>query len=182
LSCAFGDALYPDPQWRQLAQVWDSLYPVDGRPPGSAPMIRALMATMPAFVRLVLGHRPASLRGRALGQVLHGSDRTPDQLVRLYQAWMADRSVIPRTRPAVAFAVVGQARARGLLTPEGEDHLLGQLISYWALQSTLQLNARLAGPPYQPLPAVSSRPRPAVSRPPTAHDHRDMRSRRDAHV
>ena len=32
LSCAFGDALYPDPQWRQLAQVWNSLYPV-GRLP-----------------------------------------------------------------------------------------------------------------------------------------------------
>ena len=45
---------------------------------------------------------------------------------------------------ALAFAVVGQARARGLLTPESEDRLLGRLISYWALSSTLEANARLA--------------------------------------
>jgi hypothetical protein len=182
LSCAFGDALYPDPQWRQLAQVWSSLYPL-GQPPSSqVPVIQALLATMPAFVRLVLGHRPASLHGRALGQVLHGSDRTPDRLVRLYQAWTADRSVIPRTRPAVAFAIVGQARARGLLTPEGEDRLLGRLISYWALQSTLQLNARLAAPPYQPLPAVSSKPRPVALRADAAPTHRQMRSRRNVYA
>lgn len=182
LSCAFGDALYPDPQWRQLAQVWSSLYPLGQLPSSQVRVIQALLAIMPAFVRLVLGHRPASLHGRALGQVLHGSDRTPDQLVRLYQAWTADRSVIPRTRPAVAFAVVGQARARGLLTPEGEDRLLGRLISYWALQSTLQLNARLAAPPYQPLPAVSSKPRPAALRADAAPTHRQMRSRRNVYA
>ena len=27
LSCAFGAALYPHPQWRQLAAVWESFYP-----------------------------------------------------------------------------------------------------------------------------------------------------------
>jgi hypothetical protein len=156
LSCAFGDALYPDPQWRQLAQVWSSLYPVRRLPPGKVRVIQALLATMPTFVRLVLGHRPASLRGRALGEVLHGRDRSPDRLVRLFQEWMAERSAIPRTRPALAFAVVGQARARGLLTPEGEDRLLGRLISYWALQSTLQANARQAA-----LPAAPYLPRPA---------------------
>ena len=156
LSCTFGDALYPDPQWRQLAQVWTSLYPVRRLPSDRVRVIQALLATMPAFVRLVLGHRPASLRGRALGEVLHGSDRSPDRLVRLFQEWMADRSAIPRTRPALAFAAVGQARARGLLTPEGEDRLLGRLISYWALQSTLQANARLAA-----LPAAPYLPRPA---------------------
>lgn len=156
LSCTFGDALYPDPQWRQLAQVWTSLYPVRRLPSDRVRVIQALLATMPAFVRLVLGHRPASLRGRALGEVLHGSDRSPDRLVRLFQEWMADRSAIPLTRPALAFAAVGQARARGLLTPEGEDRLLGRLISYWALQSTLQANARLAA-----LPAAPYLPRPA---------------------
>ena len=34
LSCAFGEALYPDPQWRQLAQVWASFYPI-GRAAGA---------------------------------------------------------------------------------------------------------------------------------------------------
>jgi hypothetical protein len=162
LSCAFGDALYPDPQWRQLARVWGSLYPARRLPPGHMQVIQALLSSMPAFVSLVLRHRPAALRGRALGEVLRSRDRSPDRLVRLFQEWMADRSAIPRTRPALAFAVVGQARARGLLTPEGEDRLLGQLISYWALESTLQANARLAA-----LPAVpyQLRPIPAAFRP-----------------
>ena len=158
LSCAFGDALYPDPQWRQLAQVWSSLYPADRLPPGQVRMMQALLATMPAFVRLVLGHRPAALRGHALGEALRSGDRSPDRLVRLFQTWMADRSAIPRTRPALAFAVVGQARARGLLTPEGEDRLLGRLISHWALESTLQANdkvAALAAAPYRPHPAIA---------------------------
>lgn len=157
LSCAFGDALYPDPQWRQLAQVWNSLYPPDRQPPGRLRVIQALLATMPAFVGLVLGHRPAALRGRALGEILPGRDRSPDRLLRLFQTWMADRSAIPRTRPALAFAVVGQARARGWLTPEEEDRLLGRLISHWALQSTLQANARaaaLAAAPYRPPAAI----------------------------
>jgi hypothetical protein len=158
LSCAFGEALYPDPQWRQLAQVWSSLYPVRRVPPGQVPVIQALLATMPVFVGLVLGHRPAALHGRALGEVLHGSDRSPDRLIGLFREWMADRSAIPRTRPALAFAVVGQARARGLLTPEGEDRLLGRLISYWALESTLQANARLAA-----LPGAPDRPRPVAA-------------------
>ena len=144
LSCAFGDALYPDPQWRQLAAVWTSLYPIGRLPADRVRVIQALLAAMPAFVGLVLGHRPRALRGRAVGEVLRTADRSPDRLIRLYQAWTADPSAIRRTRPALAFAVVGQARARGLLTPEGEDRLLGRLISYWALRSTLEANARLA--------------------------------------
>ena len=84
--------------------------------------------------------------------------------MRLYQAWTADPRAIRATRPALAFAVVGQARARGLLTPEGEDRLLGRLISYWALESTLQANARLA----------AARP-PAFDRPPHRRKTRGSR-------
>ena len=172
LSCAFGDALYPDPQWRQLAQVWTSFYPIGRLPADQVRVIRALLATMPGFVRLVLGLRTPALRGHTLGQVLRTADRSPDRLVRLYQAWTADASAIRRTRPALAFAVVGQARARGLLTPEGEDRLLGRLISYWALESTLQANARMAAAPpaalYDPGPLGAAGrlpPRTRASRP-----------------
>ena len=172
LSCAFGDALYPDPQWRQLAQVWTSLYPIGRLPADQVRVIRALLATMPGLVRLVLGLRTPALRGRSLGQVLHTADRSPDRLVRLYRAWTADASAIRQTRPALAFAVIGQARARGLLTPEAEARLLGRLISYWALESTLQANARLAATlpaaPYGPAPPGAAGrlpPRPRARRP-----------------
>jgi len=144
LSCAFGDVLYPHPQWRQLARVWTSLYPIGHLPADRVRVIRALLTTTPAFVSLVLGHRSAALRGRSLGEILRSEDRSPDRLLRCYSTWTKDPAAIRRTRPALAFAVIGQARARGLLTPEGEDRLLGRLISYWALQSTLEANARLA--------------------------------------
>jgi len=29
LSCAIGEALYPDPQWRRIAALWNSFYPLD---------------------------------------------------------------------------------------------------------------------------------------------------------
>jgi hypothetical protein len=60
--------------------------------------------------------------------------------------------------------VIGQARARGLLTPEGEDRLLGRLISYWALQSTLEANARLAEGVNGSLPALAAGGMAAVPR------------------
>src|SRR5215468_2836836 len=41
LSCAFGDALYPNTQWRQLAAVWESMYPARGLRPE---MTNAVMA------------------------------------------------------------------------------------------------------------------------------------------
>jgi hypothetical protein len=143
LSCAFGDALYPHPQWRQLALLWSSFYPPRGLGAGRIGVIGALLATMPSYVRLVLDHRPASLRGHTVGEVFRTADRSPARLARRYAAWQASPSAIRRTRPALAFAVVGQARADGLLTPEAEDRLLGWLISYWALRSTLDVNAQI---------------------------------------
>ena len=172
LSCAFGDALYPHPQWRQLARVWTSLYPIGHLPADRVRVIRALLTTTPAFVSLVLGHRSAALRGRSLGEILRSEDRSPDRLLRCYSTWTKDPAAIRRTRPALAFAVIGQARARGLLTPEAEDRLLGRLISYWALESTLQANARLAAAPpaapYGPAPPGAAGrlpPRPRARRP-----------------
>jgi hypothetical protein len=144
LSCAIGDALYPNPQWRQLAAVWTSFYPTAKLRREQKALIRSLLATMPAFVRLLLGHRPAALGGRSIAEVIRTPDRAPERLLSLYRAWRTDPRTMRRTRPALAFAVVGQARAAGLLTPEDEDRILGRLIGYWALDSTLKANARLA--------------------------------------
>jgi hypothetical protein len=37
----------------------------------------------------------------------------------------------------LVFAVIGQARANGLLSPEHESVLLGRLLTHWALRNTL---------------------------------------------
>jgi hypothetical protein len=100
LSCAFGDALYPHPQWRQLAAVWNSLYPVSRLPEDRVRVIRALLATTPALVGLVLGHRPAALRGRSFGEVIHTEDRSPDRLLRRYEIWTKDPTANPQNAPS----------------------------------------------------------------------------------
>ena len=40
--------------------------------------------------------------------------------------------------PTVAFAVLGQARASGRLSPERESRLLRRLIASWAVRSSLE--------------------------------------------
>jgi hypothetical protein len=144
LSCAFGDALYPNPQWRQLATVWESFYPARGLRPELMDALAALQSTMPEFVRTVIGHRPASLRGQALGDAVRMPGRTPGRLLAHYRRWAANPEGLRAAPPTLAFAVLGQARAAGLLTPEKENRLLGNLITYWALRSTLDVNASMA--------------------------------------
>jgi hypothetical protein len=160
LSCAFGAALYPNPQWQQLASVWESFYPVRDLPVEQRRLIGSLQAAIPEFVRLVLGHRPATLRGSTLGEVVHSGDRHPAQLLQLFRQHGREPTALFRVAPTVAFAVVGQARAAGLLGPETEDVLLDKLITHWALQSTLGGNARLAA--VQQLPRWATTPIPAA--------------------
>jgi hypothetical protein len=42
-----------------------------------------------------------------------------------------------RAAPSLVFAVLGQARAVGQLSPEDESALLAKLLTNWALRSTL---------------------------------------------
>jgi hypothetical protein len=144
LSCAFGDALYPNPQWRQLAAVWESFYPARDLRSDLSAALAGLQSTMPELVRMILRHRPAALRGQALGEVVRMPGRTPGRLLAHYRRWAVNPEGLRRAPPTLAFAVLGQARASGLLTPEKENRLLGNLITYWALCSTLDVNAAMA--------------------------------------
>jgi len=45
-----------------------------------------------------------------------------------------------RAAPTLVFAVLGQARADGALTPEREGDLLVSLLRHWAWRSTVVLN------------------------------------------
>ncbi|MFF5294189.1 hypothetical protein [Paractinoplanes globisporus] len=137
LSCALGDALYPDPQWRRLARVWRAMYPTDGLTPELSTTIDNLRATIPDLVAFLLGHRSARLRGQRLGAVLRNREVSPDALLRRFAAWDAAPDAPDTTPPTVAFAVLGQARAAGRLSPEREAGLLRNLLTTWAVTSTL---------------------------------------------
>jgi hypothetical protein len=137
LSSAIGEALFPHPQWGQLSRIWESYYPPSGLGEGLQNILAQLLATLPSFVSLLVNHRPKSLRGASLREALKTSERQPTHLSALYQQWTRQPTEMYRAVPTLAFAVLGQARANQNLSPEAESHLLGKLLSFWALRATL---------------------------------------------
>ncbi|MGI9174457.1 MAG: hypothetical protein ACR2GR_03960 [Rhodothermales bacterium] len=137
LSCAVGRALFPHPQWARLDAVWEAMYPLDELEPEKRQLFDAIMATLPRFVRVLLHHRPKSLRGRSLKEVLPVAKRQPAQLQALYQTWKRQPVLLRRQPPSLVFAVIGQARSDGKMTPDEESRALMDLVNYWALRDTL---------------------------------------------
>jgi hypothetical protein len=137
IACAFGRALWPDPQWDGLARLWESFYPRDGLDPMRARVIALLEATIPAFVGLVIHHRPRALRGASLAEALRTQDRSPARLRALWAAWARTPSLAPRTAPSLALAVLGQARADGVLASEREGNDTARLLTAWAIGQAL---------------------------------------------
>jgi hypothetical protein len=140
LSCALGRALYPHPQWARLEALWDSFYPTAGLDEQRTRLIGILEKTLPSFVALMVNHRPRALRGSSLGEVLSVSERQPDRLTALYKLWKCSPRRMQSAAPTLAFAVVGQARADGQISPEEESQLLAGLLTYWALRGTLDMS------------------------------------------
>ena len=137
LSGAIGEALYPHPQWKQLTEMWESFYPVGALDSERRDLFAVLESTMPRFVELLIGHRPDSLAGRSLAEVMATRERQPRQLSALQKAWGNDSALMRRAAPSLVFAVLGQARADGTISPEAESGLLADLLKEWALRSTL---------------------------------------------
>jgi hypothetical protein len=77
LSAAIGEALYPHPQWQRLGALWESYYPPVGLDPQTQHLLAQLIESMPAFVTLLVNHRPKALRGRSLMEVMDGAARGP---------------------------------------------------------------------------------------------------------
>ncbi|QCB46891.1 hypothetical protein [Hydrogenophaga sp. PAMC20947] len=144
LSCAIGQALYPHPQWARFAALWEAFYPPQGLEAARAQLLMRLRATMPAFVALLVQHRPRSLHGRRLVDVLATEERQPLHLARLYRAWCETPAAMYRAAPSLVFAVIGQARANGRMSPELESELLARLLTHWALESSLKGAAQCA--------------------------------------
>lgn len=147
LSCAIGQALYPHPQWSAVEQLWESFYPPVGLTPDYRALLAAFQSTMPEFVELLLTHRPESLQGRSLVEVMDTAAREPARLVQSYREWRASPSRIRVLSPVLAFAAIGQARADAQIGPEEESRTLIDLLQYWALRSTLEDAARASGRP-----------------------------------
>ena len=154
LSCALGRALHPHPQWDRLEALWESLYPIAGLDEERTRLIGILEQTLPSFVALMVNHRPRALRGSSLGEALSVAERQPDRLAALHEEWKRAPRRMQTAPPTLAFAVIGQTRAEGKISPEEESRLLADLLTYWALRGTLdmselcasQARARIAAP------------------------------------
>jgi hypothetical protein len=147
LSAAIGDALYPHPQWQRLSATWESFYPPDGVAAEMQALLQELQATMPAFAAALINHRPPALRGRSLAEVMDTGARQPARLAALFRSWQAQPSEMYRAKPTLVFAVMGQARSDGKLSPEDESLLLCKLLAFWALRATLDMSEICAAAP-----------------------------------
>jgi len=147
LSAAIGRAMYPQPGWDQLVRLWESYYPIDGIDPERREMFTRLEQTIPALLAVLLNHRARALRGDSLAEAARVADLDPHKLRDRLQHWRSAPREMYRTRPIVAFAAIGQGRADGAITPEEESIVIGKLLSYWALESTLEAAGRCAAQP-----------------------------------
>ena len=137
LSIAFGAALFPDQQWLRLKQLWDRLYPLEIAGVKKSETYQNLEALIPAFVRLLIHHRPLSLKGKKIKDVFPISDRQPARLRSLFRTWRNSPDAMKKARPSLVFATIGQARADGMMTPEQENKILSKMLRAWALRRNI---------------------------------------------
>jgi hypothetical protein len=136
-----GKALYPHPQWDQLEQVWERLYPRSQMSPGQRKAFDALDRAIPQFVAVLLAMHPPALRGRSLGAALRLPDRHPEHLLRVWHAVKLRPQQLLADTPTLAFAVLGQARYSGLLPASQELKVIAELLQRWALAGYLPWSA-----------------------------------------
>ncbi|WP_426763955.1 hypothetical protein ACP3TD_15915 [Pseudarthrobacter sp. 1G09] len=146
ISAALGNALYPHPQWRELAAVWRAMYPVAGLPDHHLAWIRKRESHIGNLVEVLMNHPVALAGGRKLGTIWPVRQRQPDRLLSLHEAWGNDFGIMARQRPALVFAVLGQAKAAGRITAGEESAQLSSLLTAWAVRSSLDLMGSPAPP------------------------------------
>jgi hypothetical protein len=156
LSCAIGDGLYPHPQWRRLARLWESYYPIADLDDERKSLLARLEASLPEFVSVLINHRPKALRDRSLLEAMNIEQRTPRRLVALFGAWSKTPRQMYRAPPSLVFAVLGQAKADDNLSPEDESDLLAKLLTFWAMRSTLDSSAYCAAIPRSRVRALAT--------------------------
>ena len=146
LSCAMGRELFPHPQWDMLEKIWLSYYPPAGLDSKKREIIALLEKTMPGLATLIAHHRPKSLKGASLKEALQTDERQPARLRAIFRSWRASPARMYEAPPTLFFAVMGQARAESLISPEAEGRIFSSMLNYWALRDTLDTAVYCAKP------------------------------------
>lgn len=137
LSAAFGQAIYPQPAWSRIVELWESYYPDRPLDRSQRQLFVDLEASIPELVDLILSHRPEALKGETLLDALDTDELQPTRLRRLLEECRVTPQQMYDMRPLVTFATIGQGRADGTITPEEESTVITKLLTFWALKSTL---------------------------------------------
>jgi hypothetical protein len=138
LSAALGQAMYPQRVWGRLARLWESYYPLEGLPDQQQQLLTLLEKTIPSMAAVLVDHRPAALRGNSLRDVLDVERRQPFRLRMLLDRWRMAPEEMYTTSPSLVFAVLGQGRVDGNVSPEEESTVVAKLLTYWAFKSTIE--------------------------------------------
>ena len=146
LSAALGAAIYPQSAWVQIVAMWESCYPIADLDPTRRNILARLENTIPELVRMLLSHRPDSFCGQRLIDSLDTKELQPLRLRMLLRRWRSTPQEMYRARPIVAFAAIGQGRADGNISPEEESTVIGKLLAFWALRTTLAGAATCSSP------------------------------------
>jgi hypothetical protein len=155
LSCAMGRALFPHQQWDRLENIWLSYYPPNDLKSGKRNFLALLVNTMPGLATLIAHHRPKSLGGASLKEALQTDERQPARLSERFQSWRTAPKEMYQASPTMVFAVIGQARAEGSISPEVEGRIFAEMLNYWALRDTLDTAVNCAKPALIPSTAPS---------------------------
>ena len=144
LSAAIGSALYPHPQWKRVAELWESYYPLTSLDQSTARVIQMLREGIPEFVKFLIDFQPRRLRGYSLSQAMNLRERQPERLAELKREWDRKPAQLYEAPPSLVLAVLGQARFTSHLTPEDESVLIAKLLTYWALKTALDTSTYCA--------------------------------------
>jgi hypothetical protein len=120
-------------------------------------LVNQLEAGIPEFINLLIHHQPRSLHGQSLIEVMDTANRQPDRLNAYFEHWQRTPAAMYRAAPTLVFAVIGQARSDGRMSPEQESAILAKLLTHWAIRSTLRTHAACVMPELtSPIAKVSS--------------------------
>ena len=132
VSCAFGEKMFPHPQWKRLWELWQTFYPTHELKEDKKLLLQEIEEAMDAFVSLVLKHKNKQLNGRTLCDLFPVKERQPAQLQQMFQYWKAYPSLQQKAAPTLVFAVFGQAKSDKQIDAEEESQLLSQQLRNWA--------------------------------------------------
>ncbi|HET6582157.1 MAG TPA: hypothetical protein VFG69_01895 [Nannocystaceae bacterium] len=145
LSAALGQQLYPDPQWAEMLELWDELYPLEGVPHVRRAVLAALAESAPRLARFLLDHRAETLANASLADALRTARRDPQSLTLAARGpgW---KRALANAQPSLALAILGQARWNRAITPDGEREGVEKLLTTWAMRRAIAGDRAITNP------------------------------------